>query len=74
MFLVGGGILVHGLPFLHHAVEAIAVPILLPDLVVGVVAGALALAGVMLTQRLLRVFQVNWLPAIVLLKRLLPNQ
>jgi len=56
MFLVGGGILVHGLPFLHHAVEAIAVP-MLPDLVVGVVAGALALAGVMLTQRLLRVFK-----------------
>jgi hypothetical protein len=56
MFVVGGGILVHGLPFLHHAVEAIAVP-MLPDLVVGVVAGALALAGVMLTQRLLRVFK-----------------
>jgi hypothetical protein len=30
---------------------------MLPDLVVGVVAGALALAGVMLTQRLLRVFK-----------------
>jgi hypothetical protein len=56
MFLVGGGILVHGLPFLHHAVEAIAVP-MLPDLVVGVVAGAIALAGVTLAQRLLRVFK-----------------
>ncbi len=56
MFLVGGGILVHGLPFLHHAVEAIAVP-MLPDLVVGVVAGAVALAVVTLAQRLRRMFK-----------------
>ena len=56
MFLVGGGILVHGLPFLHHALEAITVP-LLPDLLVGVVAGALALAGVSLVQRVSRTFK-----------------
>ncbi len=42
MFLVGGGIVMHGLPWLHHWVEAINVP-LLPDLVVGVVAGGLVL-------------------------------
>jgi predicted DNA repair protein MutK len=51
MFLVGGGILVHGLPFLHHAVERVDIP-LLPDLLVGVAAGALSLAGVTLIQRL----------------------
>jgi predicted DNA repair protein MutK len=51
MFLVGGGILVHGLPFLHHALEAITVP-LLPDLVVGVVAGALVLLCMTLVQRI----------------------
>ena len=55
MFLVGGGILAHGVPAVHHAVEgviagaatvvALLVP-LLADLVVGVVAGAVVLAGV----------------------------
>jgi predicted DNA repair protein MutK len=67
MFLVGGGILVHGVPFLHHAreagVEAVAD---LPgagttlaflgsfayDAIVGVVAGALVLAAVSLLRRL----------------------
>ncbi|MDB5849713.1 MAG: hypothetical protein JWP29_3465 [Rhodoferax sp.] len=62
MFLVGGGILTHGVPALHHAIEAIAartgalqwlVPTLL-DAVVGIVAGALVLAGVTLVQRLRR--------------------
>ncbi|MBY0465282.1 MAG: DUF808 domain-containing protein [Burkholderiales bacterium] len=56
MFLVGGGILLHGLPMLHPVVDAIALP-LLPDLVVGVVAGALALAGVTVAQRLRRAFK-----------------
>jgi len=51
MFLVGGGILVHGVPALHHAVEAIPVP-LLPDLMVGVVAGGLSLLLVTLAQKL----------------------
>lgn len=69
MFLVGGGILVHGLPFLHHAVEALVlqwapagsvglaallvhnVMPLLADLLAGVMAGALVLAGVTLAQK-----------------------
>jgi hypothetical protein len=50
MFLVGGGILVHGLPVLHHLVDAIPVP-LIPDMIVGVVAGAVALAVVTLAQK-----------------------
>lgn len=60
MFLVGGSILVHGLPFLHHAVDTIAeqggvVGALGPtlfDLVVGVVAGAICVLGVMLIGKL----------------------
>ena len=60
MFLVGGGILVHGLPVLHHAVEAMAphsgaLSVLTPlvaDAVVGIAAGALVLAGVSLVKRL----------------------
>ena len=60
MFLVGGGILTHGVPALHHGIEAIAaktgalqwlVPTLL-DAVVGIVAGALVLAGVTLVKKL----------------------
>jgi predicted DNA repair protein MutK len=52
MFLVGGGILSHGLPILHHASEAVTAAVgtglawLTPtlfDAVVGLVAGALAL-------------------------------
>lgn len=62
MFLVGGGILVHGLPMLHHAVAAVvpthgALSLLLPllaDAVVGIVAGALVLAGVSLLKRATR--------------------
>ena len=60
MFLVGGGILVHGLPFLHHLVEAVThglgavsqwlVPMLING-VVGLVAGAIVLAGVTGVQR-----------------------
>ena len=68
MFLVGGGILVHGVPLLHHAVEAaggaagawpvgglwhVLVPKLLNALV-GSVAGALVPDGVTLGQRLRR--------------------
>ena len=66
MFLVGGGILVHGVPALHHAVEAAAaaagqwpaggvwkvVAENLLNAVVGIVAGGLVLAGVKLVQRL----------------------
>jgi predicted DNA repair protein MutK len=57
MFLVGGGILAHGLPWLHHTVDAVAAAVpqgaglitLLANGLVGVVAGALlviALRGI----------------------------
>ncbi|MEW6706252.1 MAG: DUF808 domain-containing protein [Pseudomonadota bacterium] len=61
MFLVGGGILVHGLEPLHHAVQALehaAGPVLggigamLANALIGVVAGALVLGAVTLFQRL----------------------
>jgi uncharacterized protein len=66
MFLVGGGILVHGVPALHHAVDAAGEAaaqwpvgalwdVLVPNLlnaVVGIVAGGLVLAAVTLVQRL----------------------
>ena len=68
MFLVGGGILVHGVPVVHHAVEAAGAAaatwpvgplwaVLVPNLlnaVVGIVAGGLVLAAVTLAQRLRR--------------------
>ena len=62
MFLVGGGILVHGVPVLSHAIDgAVAgwgtvAQALLPSLahaLLGVVAGALVLAGVTLVRRLI---------------------
>jgi predicted DNA repair protein MutK len=51
MFMVGGGILTHGLPFLHHAIADLTVAAgllggvlsLLLDVVVGIVAGIAAL-------------------------------
>ncbi len=61
MFLVGGGILTHGMPPLHHAIEAWTMGLgtvaaaLLPtaiDGLLGVVAGALVLGGVSLVQKL----------------------
>ncbi len=66
MFLVGGGILVHGWPALHHATEALAAAADRGPLgawaqwlasnglnaVVGLAAGALVLAGVTLAQHL----------------------
>ncbi|HSV68873.1 MAG TPA: DUF808 domain-containing protein [Methylibium sp.] len=59
MFLVGGGILVHGWPALHHLVEAAAdasgafglVGAMAAEAVVGIAAGALVLGGVTLAQR-----------------------
>jgi hypothetical protein len=61
MFLVGGGILTHGIPLLQHAIEQLAqmsgslggalVPMAL-NAVAGVVAGAMVLAGVLLLGRL----------------------
>ena len=61
MFLVGGGILVHGVPALAHAIEGAVqgwgatAQALLPALangLLGVIAGGLVLAGVTLVQRL----------------------
>ncbi len=67
MFLVGGGILIHGLPGTHPVVEAVvhiasgvpaiggmlsAITPLLLDGLAGILAGALALAGVTLGNRL----------------------
>ena len=62
MVLVGGGIIVHGVPPLHHAVEQVAegfgpfaLPfILLADALVGIAAGAVALAVVTGVQKLAR--------------------
>ena len=68
MFLVGGGILTHGLPPLHHMTEGItaaaaSVPAvgtalawvtpLLIDAVVGIVAGALVLGAVLVVKKVL---------------------
>jgi len=64
MFLVGGGILVHGIPALHHAIAGLGAGAggpwhwLLPavgNTLIGMVAGALVLAGVALVQRLRRI-------------------
>lgn len=68
MFLVGGGILVHGFPWLHHAVQgwadsaaqggvAVGMSMLIPQLahaLVGLIAGACVLAVVTVGQRLWR--------------------
>jgi uncharacterized protein len=62
MFLVGGGILVHGLPFLHHAVQGVvqAVPglaghllELVANALAGIVAGAIVLGVVTMARRVL---------------------
>ena len=69
MFLVGGGILTHGIPPLDHALQAMAAALggwpgvgevlqllapLLADALVGIVAGALVLAGVSVLRKLRR--------------------
>lgn len=63
MFMVGGSILTHGMPFLHHTIESAAAaggPVLgaitphVADIVVGVVTGGIVLAGVMLVSKILR--------------------
>ncbi len=60
MFLVGGGILVHGIPALHHAIEHLTQGMtgalatlgsVLADGIAGIVAGAIALAVVTIAQR-----------------------
>jgi len=66
MFLVGGGILVHGIPALHHAITGLGAGAdaggpwhwLLPavgNTLIGMAFGALVLAGVALVQRLRRI-------------------
>jgi predicted DNA repair protein MutK len=61
MFLVGGGILVHGVPLLHHGIAnavaglsgwAALLTSTLAEAGVGMIAGVLVLAGVMAFQRL----------------------
>jgi len=55
MFLVGGGILVHGVPALHHLAESAGtLASLALDAVAGIVAGGLSLASVTLVQRIAR--------------------
>ena len=62
MFMVGGGILTHGLPFAHHFIEDVAhgagvlAPLVstLGDALAGILAGALVLAGVTVATRLFR--------------------
>lgn len=66
MFMVGGGILVHGVPVLHHWVEALAqssapfvgpLSVIVPTLlnaVAGIIAGAVVLAGVMAVSKVWR--------------------
>jgi predicted DNA repair protein MutK len=63
MFMVGGSIITHGMPFLHHAIENAAAsvgPVLaavtphVADIVVGVVTGGIVLAGVTIVGKLLR--------------------
>jgi predicted DNA repair protein MutK len=60
MFLVGGGILVHGVSSLHHAVEGLAdslggitgwLAATLANAMVGLVAGAIVLATVLAVKR-----------------------
>jgi predicted DNA repair protein MutK len=61
MFLVGGGILAHGVPALHHVIEetvhglprlAAGATTMLINAVIGIVAGLVVVAVVMLVQRL----------------------
>jgi len=61
MFLVGGGILTHGLAFLHHQIEAWTGPMsyliktlasTLAEGLVGIIAGAVVLSGVAIIQKI----------------------
>jgi predicted DNA repair protein MutK len=62
MFLVGGGILVHGVPPLHHLLEGLSASLggiagwlaeALANGAVGIVAGAIVLAAVLAVRRFL---------------------
>ncbi len=57
MFLVGGGILVHGLPVLHHGFEALALPFSVVfsvffNFLVGLIAGSVLLLSVSFVSKL----------------------
>jgi predicted DNA repair protein MutK len=63
MFLVGGGIIVHGWPWLHHLIEGLTQPLAQPftmiaslaaDAASGILAGAAALLVVTLGQKIFR--------------------
>ncbi|MCE9542223.1 MAG: DUF808 domain-containing protein [Verrucomicrobia bacterium] len=51
MFLVGGGILVHGVPFLHHLTNSLPMPFVW-DALIGVVVGGIVLGVVIPLQKL----------------------
>ena len=51
MFLVGGGILVHGVPFLHHLTNSLPMPFVW-DALIGVVVGVIVLGVVLLVRKL----------------------
>ena len=65
MFLVGGGILTHGIGVIHHAIEGLAksaggmgwLVSMLADGLVGVVAGALVLCAVIVGKRAVSAFK-----------------
>lgn len=52
MFLVGGGILVHGIPGLHHWVEHYGLFAIVLNGIFGVIAGALVLGAVMIFNKI----------------------
>lgn len=71
MFMVGGGILIHGMPVAHHFIEQLAQSVsavpsiggmlemltsLLLNALAGIASGALALAGVTIAERIYRRF------------------
>ena len=66
MFMVGGGILAHGIPALGHAIEDLAHRVggisgtllsVAGDALTGIVAGAIVLVGVSIVQRMLGAFR-----------------
>jgi uncharacterized protein len=67
MFMVGGGILVHGFPWLGHALEALAAPLgafavvatTLLDALAGIAAGGICVAGWMAIQKIRHKFSRN---------------
>jgi len=52
MFMVGGSIIVHGIPALHHAAELHGLALMLFNTVAGVIAGLVVFGGVWLAQRI----------------------